>query len=205
MRKNSIVFAALACLFLHSSIYAAPLTFQFTGTVTQIVTDPADPFGASIGFGTPVTGFFTFDSAAPDGAADPSTGSYTSIGAPFGLQMLIAGFAFPGDSSLNVGVGNDFGGTTDFYTLFASGSSQISVTMMDPSGAVFADTSLPLTPPDIAAFLTRTFHLDTEVDGNIVQIDGTIDSLTMESQVPEPHTYVTISIAIGLGLLRRRK
>jgi hypothetical protein len=167
---------------------AAPLTFQFTGTVTQINTDPADPFSGAIGFGTPLSGSYTFDDAAADGAADSKTGSYASAGLPFGLSLDIAGFPVGTSDLVNIGIADDFAGGLDQYTVFSSaanGAFSLSIILQDFSGIVFSSDALPLIPPNLAGFLTRDFHLVAEVDGNAVQIDGTIDSLTT-TVVPEP-------------------
>ena len=52
----------------------------------------------------------------------------------------------------------------------------------DNTGAAFSSDRLPLSPPPLAAFLQREFHLDqTDLSGNETQVDGSIASLTCSS------------------------
>src|SRR5262245_7081443 len=73
------------------SARANPITFSFTGLVTQTNFDPSDPFSGSIVFGTPFTGTYTFQSDAVDADPSASGGSYTS--SPGSLSVTIGGNA----------------------------------------------------------------------------------------------------------------
>lgn len=80
---------------------AAPVTFAFTGAVTQTMFDPNDPSGGEITFGTGFSGSYTFESTAPDRIGNGSSGAYASpAGAPYGFAV-------------NFGPGHDFV-TSDF-------------------------------------------------------------------------------------------
>ena len=101
-------------------VHAVPATFGFDGTVTSTFFDPFDPFGGTIGFGTSIWGEYTFESTTPDAIpADPSVGSYSNFGAPFGMMVSIGGNSFSASEFLNIGVANDIGAGVDQYTVLA--------------------------------------------------------------------------------------
>src|SRR5689334_18794288 len=95
---------------------ASTITFNFTGTVTQV---PVDDIGTGIQSGDSITGHFTFDSTVADGIASPLSGSYTSTGTSFGMSVTIGAGAllFSESGSLNIGILNSF---VDQYTVTAS-------------------------------------------------------------------------------------
>jgi hypothetical protein len=170
---------------------AGPITFNFTGTVSQV---PIDDFATGIQFGDSITGSFTFDSAAVDAIAASTAGSYTSTGPAFGITAAIGPSAllFLAPGSMNIGILNTF---VDQYTGHASSATLVlDLFFQDNSGAVFSSDGLPLSPPPLAAFAQREFHLDqTDGAGAETQVDGAITSLTCGSgcaatTVPEPST-----------------
>jgi hypothetical protein len=60
---------------------ASAITFSYTGAITQVAAlDPENPFPVALDFGSPFSGTYTFNGAAPDGAADAASGSYLSSG-----------------------------------------------------------------------------------------------------------------------------
>src|SRR5690242_20339606 len=86
---------------------ADPLTFNFTGTVTQV---PIDDIGTGIQPFDTFAGSFTFDPTAVDAIAATTSGSYTSTGAAFGIMMTIgpSALTFAESGLLNVGILNTF-------------------------------------------------------------------------------------------------
>lgn len=145
---------------------ADAITFNFTGTVTQVNFDPSDPFSGSIVFGTPITGAYTFDSASMDSApADPSTGSYQAFGTLFGATAAMGGNTFSTTGFLGINV---FNSNPDQYGVLAcaggpgscfSGDLTISLFLQDASGGVFSSDALPLNPPALSSFQARDFAL----------------------------------------------
>jgi hypothetical protein len=190
---------------------AGPITFNFTGSVTQV---PVDDLGTGIQSLDAITGSFTFDSAAVDAIAAPTSGSYTSNGAAFGMTVSIGAGAvtFSESGFLNIGILNSF---VDQYTVTASSAALVlDLFFQDNSGAEFGSDGLPLSPPALTGFAQREFHLDqTNIAGDETQADGTITSLTCgsgcsASSVPEPSSaalLLTGAILCGLRSASRRK
>jgi len=216
MRVRLLFFSLL---FLASIVQAGPITFAYTGTVSQDpLLDPSDPFGGTIAFGTSFSGTFTFESTTPDGDASANGGSYTS--SPGHLGANVGGNPFTAADLLNIGVANNFSGN-DFYTVFARNTTgpdtfDISLTLQDTDGTALSGAALPTDAPNFAAFEIRTFFFDGIVSGNQVQIDGDLTSLTCiagcvpgggtGTPVPAPGGLALLAAAIGaLGFARTRK
>jgi hypothetical protein len=190
---------------------ACPITLNFTGGVTQV---PIDDLGTGIQSLNAITGSLTFDSAAVDAIAAPTSASYTSNGAAFGMTVSIGAGAvtFSESGFLNIGILNSF---VDQYTVTASSPTlTMDLFFQDNSGAAFGSDGLPLSPPALAGFAQREFHLDqTNIAGDETQVDGTITSLTcgsgcIASSVPEPSSaalLLTGAILCGLRSASRRK
>lgn len=222
---------ASACLALAALVagwsgtaYAVPITFGFTGVVSQDpLLDPDDPFGGAIVTGTPFSGSYTFESTTADGDASANGGSYTS--SPGSLSVNIGGYGFIGGDLLNVGVFDGVGG--DFYTVFASETDgtdtyDISLILQDLDGSVFGSALLPLSPPPLSAFELTSLFFTGSITGNQVQIDGVLTSLAcLEGcgsgggggggggvPIPEPGNLWLVGIGLaGLGAVgscRRR-
>jgi hypothetical protein len=198
---------------------AAPITFSFTGEVSQDpFLDPEDPFGGTIAFGSVFSGLFTFDSTTADGDPSVNGGSYTSAAGLFSLA--IAGNSFIAADLLNIGMGDDFSGS-DFYTVFAQNTTgvdpfDVSLSLQDLQATVFGGALLPTNAPSFAAFELTTLFFSGTIGGNQVQIDGRLTSLTCTSgcepgggtgvtPVPEPATVVLVTVGIAALRLRRTR
>ena len=209
--KRWIVCCVSLAVFAPASAGAAPITFLFTGHVTQVAAlDPASPFPDPVDVGTPFSGRFRFDGASPDLVPlDAQTGSYTSSGTPYGIRLSLAGltFAFP---SVNIGVLNDYAGPTDYYLVtFAESAGPgnptgtlVELTLIDDSGTAFSGDALPLLPPALGDFLVRSFLFTDTILGNQVEIGGEIESLVVKA-APEPSTMLLLVLP-AVGLIRRR-
>ena len=178
----------LGALFTTGFARANPITFDFTGAVTQV---PIDDLATGIQSGDSISGSFTFDSTAVDAIAAPTSASYTSTGAAFGMTVSVGAVTFSESGFLNIGILNTF---VDQYTVLASSPLlTLDLFFQDNTGTAFSSDALPLSPPPLAGFLQREFHLDEiDVAGDETQADGIIDSLTCgsgcvaSSSAPEP-------------------
>jgi len=173
--------------------YGQAIPFSFTGTATQINTDPADPFAGTVGLGTTFSGSFVFNGAAADALpADPLTGSYASSGALYRTILNIGGRVSTVDAALHIGVANNYPSSLDQYAVLASnadGSLVLEFLLEDPGGSAFNTDALPSTPPLLASFSSARFTFTAQnIDGNYVEILGNIDSLALL-----PPTFVSVT------------
>ena len=206
MKPGSIGLALIA-VFVSGALSpaaAAVITFSFTGTVTSV---PVDEVGTGVDFGTAIEGIYTFEATADDLIPGGSMASHQMAGPPYGLTVDIGGNLFGTSDSLAVNV---FDGIVDQYGVLAcsggldcSGELSIEIFLQDDSGSALGSDLLPLTPPDLASFAIRDFHLFTP-DGSQpqLQIVGTIDTLVcMEGcavSAPEPGALVLLSTGWGM-------
>lgn len=216
--NRTIIIVAVAGLFACGSSVASasPITFSFTGEVTQDpLLDPADPFGGTITLGAALTGSYTFESTTADSDPSINGGSYTSVGGT--LSVSIGGTALLAADLLNVGLGNNFSGS-DFYTVSSRNTSgpdpfDVTLTLQDLQGTVFSDALLSSDAPPFAAFELTSLLLMGTFGGNQVEIGGRLTSLTCttgcgpagapgSAVVPEPSTVSLVSV--GLAALRLR-
>ncbi len=217
MRRGLLIgYVGVSLLLGGAPVLAVPITFEFTGTVTQVpVLDPGDPFGGTIGFGTAFHGRYTFESTTPDAVPSPQIGAYRMSGAPFGASVTLAGHTFSTTDALAIGVADNLPGPRDQYTVLAcagglscAGDLTLELFFEDPTGTVFSSDALPLIPPALTRFATRDFHLSALVEGNQVQIDGRVESLSCPAcapaPVPEPSALLLLATALAGLALRRR-
>jgi len=186
---------------------AAPLAFQFSGTVIQV---PIDDLYGDIVTGGLISGSFTFDSATADLIpGDPAIGSYTSSGAPFGMSVTIGSHVFSAQDSLNIGVFNAFVDQYTVLALGAGGSLTLELFLQDDSGTVFSGDGLPLALAPLPSFTVRDFHLHEIAAGGEFQADGQLTSITSAAPVPEPAAAILVLTGVGLlsvvTKLRREK
>lgn len=177
---------------LASPAYSDAITFQFSGSVTQVPVD--DVFG-DIGLGETFHGTLSFDSAAVDQLpGDPTIGSY-SFSSPFGMTVSVGAHDFEASGFLNIEVLNSF---VDQYTVSAtSGTGDLNLQMflLDNTGSAFADDHLPLNSLPLAGFAERDFQLDGLFGGGEIQLDGEIGAPSTEA-VPEPSSIILLATAL---------
>jgi hypothetical protein len=199
IRQNTLCGAALLFL-LTCSVRATPITFQFSGTVRQV---PVDEVFGDINEADDIQGSYTFDSSAMDLVPDIAVGSFTSP-APFGMQVTIGNHYFAAQGLLNIGVLN---ASVDQYTVLAqsaAGDISLELFLQDNTGTVFANDHLPTTPPQLASFAEKDFHLDAFFADREVQADGQINSLFAAPE-PDPATLVLGGLLVLLGMASRKR
>ena len=172
---------------------AAPITFHFTGAVTQTNFDPVDPFGGILLFGSPVGGALTLDGASGDGVPGPQQGSFVSSGPPFGVHLLVGGV--PLDLGNYIAINTLHTSASQYGVLACSDGSAcrdvvFSLLLNDSSGRAMPSDALPLTPPDLPQFEPAMFRLSGAFAGSQIEIEGSVDTLSEASAVaaPEPGT-----------------
>ena len=210
--KATVPILGMVAILCTASSEAAPITFAFEGTVTSVgALDPANPFPTEPTFGTPFSGSYTFDSTAADGTpADLTTGSYNSAGSPHGISIALGGLTLAyGGVAIGVTDGYSSYGPGDQYLAgFSGGSTLLSLRFTDFSEAMFSTDALPLSPIALTGLFTE-LNLSDIVDGNQVDLQGTITSLTCSAgcsgtpPLPEPSIVPLLGAGIGaLGCVR---
>ena len=200
----------LTCLALPGIARADLITYNFTGSVTN-VSQPS-PFGLTATTGNTITGLFIYDTTTLDGSlGDPNFGSYT--------QSITLGFMFTLNgvnittSSYDVLVTNDNppGITFDELEVFSSSgilvggipqpSANMTLQLRDTSGTVFAGDGLPPSTLTLADFTTATGSiLDTNTGATI---DFVLTNLT---GIPAPGVLGILGLAVlGIRVGRRRR
>jgi hypothetical protein len=192
---------------------AAPVTYAFTGSVTQATFDPNDPFGGTVGVGTAFNGSYTFESTASDNIPFANNGSYASFGAPYQFSVTIGSFTFSTSDALNISVGN---GPADQYSVLACAGgpfcfgSSAALFLEDTDGTVFAGDALPYPAPPLSAFEVALFTFRGFVNDNQVEIIGQLESLACSAgcepvgtPIPEPATLTLVASALAALRLRR--
>jgi hypothetical protein len=198
---------------------AAPITFTFTGTVTQINTVFGQPRPEGISAGSAIDGHFTFESTASDRITDPRFGLFTSpAGAPYGLSLTIGPHTFSTSGLFDVNVENDADGEDSFGFRGCSdaecGSTVAALIVRDSTGAVFDSDALRLTPPPFSAFDSSVFWIYGPIgpNGNLIEIVGWVNSLACgagcepaSTPVPEPGTLGLVGLAVSALIGRRAR
>ena len=205
MRTSRAIRLIVMCgLLVAAHARAVPITFFFTGSVTD------DPFGLS-SFGAPISGSYTFESAATDAIAGASAGSYPSVGPGFGFTANVDGTSYSLFGSLVVNTANDIG--VDQYGAIATDASlTLEVFFQDATQTALSSDELPLVPPPIGAFNDfRQFRLFSAE----AEFLGTINTLVCSTgcngngggngggTVPEPATLWLFALATLALALRR--
>ena len=206
-KVRSLVYAVGLSWLCAGSALAIPITFSFTGAVTD------DPFGLS-SFGAPITGSYTFNSAAVDSIASPANGSFASVGAAFGFTANVDGTTYSVPGTLTVNTANNIVGGDQYGAIALNSLLTLELFFQDASGTALASDALPLLPPAIASFGFRQFRLFTTDDS--AQFLGSVNSLTCTagcsvtpppSAVPEPSSLLLLVglVLAGLGCVRARR
>lgn len=214
MNKLASVMAVVGwvCAGAAAPCVAAPITFDFTGSVTTTTFIPNDPFGGTIGAGTTFSGSYTFESTAADGNPFSTDGSYSVLGLPYLFTVTIGSFTFSTSDILSINVGD---GAVDAYSVLACAGgpfcfgSSAQLFLQDDQGTALTGDGLPLSAPLLSAFEVATLTFTGFVNDNFAQINGQLETLVcsagctpVNEPVSEPATLVLVGSALTALRLR---
>jgi hypothetical protein len=182
---------------------AEAITFVFEGTVDSVF-DGLGALGDSIQPGTPLTGFYTFDSDTPNTAPpviEGDLGLYHHEEPPAGVTIVVGPFVFrsvPEDPDFDIHVANDFGiAGTDEYGFVSRHNEGLDLLPSAPIGRLdidwlainleglpFTSADLPLTPPDLGVLGGGDLTIEGECmicagPAAFFRIEGTLISLDL--------------------------
>jgi hypothetical protein len=191
---------------------AGLVTFNFTGAVSHVST----PLFPALKAGQTLTGSFTYDTSIADSNGSGNIGRYndavTSMNVNLGSFAGTLGSESPGNNNF-VRIVNS---STDTFDVRAPLTGSLvgsyeplyfRVTLKDPSGTVFGDTSLPTTAPSLSSFATDRFRIVFENGSGIAKVRGSLTALTA---VPLPPAVILFGaglialVGLGAGSWRKR-
>src|SRR5262249_48801669 len=182
-----VAFALIVSILGRSTCYADPITFEFTGTVTEVTLFGSDPFAGTVSPGTTVTGSYTFDATArSDIDPSPEVAYYDFGGSAFPFVSRIGTHRIESPLGFIRVIDNaaDDTGFTDAYQAFGFGAMDgqlfsVGLTLLDhatPAPIVISNTLLPVVPPNIRAFSSRSFSFFLT---DRIFVTGALDSLRL--------------------------
>lgn len=204
----------LGLIFVTGVVRAAPVTYQFGGTISSV-----DPLLA--GEISPDATFFgsvTFDTSTADSDPNPTRGVYTPAPA---FSLVVGGLSYSRNSggSGSVTIQNEFSPSVDSFLANSGGqiigqeilgysAFGIFLLLEDYTGTAFSGDGFPLDPPDFSDFDLASFRMQFRNDlGEAVGIAGSLNFLREENivSIPEPASLMLFGLSLAcLGLLRQR-
>lgn len=197
-----LIVTPVALLTIQRASLASPITFAFAGRVTNIF-DRRGLIGDAIHVRDPLTGFYTFDSEAPD--LSPATGiaryslrgfwgavgvnDFARIDGPEGFIRLEAAWLNQNPMTYAVFTEVEFFGQR----------ARASLELVDLGRMLFPTDALPVVPPPIEYPTVAVFRLAAISED--FTITGDWQSWTL---VPEPASGALLALA-GLVFIQRRR
>jgi len=205
-------FGAMLCLGLFATVAtAAPVTFNFTGAISEVHSSLFPTFNTS----QTLTGSYTFNPATVDSNPSANIGRYN--GTIQALTVNLGSYtATLGNSGSNfIEIRNQV--SSDRYEVRApltgptvNGFSPLRfrIELIDPSATAFNNANLPTTAPSLSSFAASRFRIIFEDGNGNARVRGALTSLTA---VPLPAAVVLFGAGLvalaglGAGSWRQRK
>lgn len=192
---------------------AAPVTFQFKGTVTSVSAALSPPFN----IGDTLSGSYTFESTtAPRGGSNATTAVFDALTS---LTLTIGGYTASSNAAAEIQTGNrdDIAEFTDRYFVLSRASEGLSgpnvgsallvafgFRIDDSTGNVFASALDLPTTLDLSDFDATDFGLDFELDGEPVRVGGFLTRIGLPVPAPGMVALFGLATLLAGGLVRRR-
>jgi len=214
MKITRILLPGILVIFLIGHAYSQTLSYRFSGTIDYL---QGDSHGGFFNIGTPITGWYCFNTTAEDFNPSSKLIQTYSIGNPYGFEISINGIDFKTDRASMI-FANDNGGTDNYGvsdtkltpSAYFNGSENLNyisggMNLIDRSQTYFSgpEVFVPLTSPNLSQFDHKLIWLygdDTNGGPGFFTINATINELY---EVPEPGTILLIGM--GIALLRRKR
>lgn len=182
----------LACLTFYNTASAAPVTYNFTGTVTQVGPQTLNP--PTLGQHIPIE--ITVQQGFP--SVDDTPNFYSTFNADL---ILSAKFNSQGANGLVQRITVALPGFINFQTVSPQVAAGFDLTLSGGLGKTPFSFSLPSTL-DASLFTSGTFTVTQFFSPTTYGFSGTIDGL---ATVPEPASLAVLAIGlIGAGYARSR-
>ncbi|MBT3722678.1 MAG: PEP-CTERM sorting domain-containing protein [Gammaproteobacteria bacterium] len=188
-----------------SIVCSAPITFSFSGEITQFIGSPS-AFG-SIRVGDTYTGTYTFDSTNYSHLSILGLDIYNFPVLPelkWDIQFNEKNYQLNTNDIIINDLLPSYSGSTDIYEVEGTTVDiYSSIILSDPTRTALTSNALPLDAPDLLDFASKEFQLSVWVQEKHTAI-GSINTLKIVS-VPEPSIIALISIGlVSIGFVRRR-
>lgn len=191
---------------------AVTVTFHFTGTVDTVFDGSGALGSLGVVDGSPISLIYSFDSDTPDGDPGTRRGSYDAVTS---LDLEVAGFIAAGIPAGTITIENNFliyGARQDGYYLNIPitsaqppGAISVNFSLVDVQKGAFSSDALPLLPPDLIHFESRSITL---LLGPALVL-GTLDTLVLVLPEPSPMLLVLLALVVlaryRFGAARSRK